>query len=367
MVGVLKNKSHGRVCQTAKAFLKATFGPYKLLSLLKDKAIIMCWVKSRFQKHMRSKNTFVSQFTKQWSQFISQKISSEYEKGKTSRTAKIFVSTPSWYIKQMAEREFDRALERLNFSGRPFPKRVNWIDHEFDNVKKRRLPIAVERLNLSEGTPSMLDRSPEAKHTIDSNQLPGDKLFTLMQMTASSLVKSKKIKKSADSSKKSMKKKQPKKKVQSKMLSSKTFTFRPLAKNSPSVMDPNSEMAEKPIVSPKKVSSPPEKESPRNSRASVSPKKKKLALSFAHLQQCFDKILNPRLRLKTVFLAALFLAKVKLSLENKSYNVKLVLSRKLQPKPRRLIKVKCQTDTATFEQYILALGSKMITNSKLSK
>lgn len=318
----------------------------------------MCWVKSRFQKHMLVKQRFVKDFTRQWSDFVGQKISAEYDEGKSSQTAKVFVSTPSWFVKQMAEREFDMALQRKCLNGVILPKRVCWIDQELLRMRSKRKSVILEKLLPSNGSPSNNCDTTNKNASMTSINHQPDRLITLALMTESSKVKSKRIKKKSDKSQKGVKKSMKNPRAYSSIpKASKTFTFKPLPRTTIN-LNKSSEMQEKSIPPAPRTVLSNDQDSPSPLKV-TRPTKKRNRLSLAHLQECFDELLKPRLNLKAIFIAARFIARVQIGIENKAGNVKVIIIRKLSPKPRFKVQTVCRLSQAVLEQYLQAIMSRL--------
>lgn len=317
---------------------------------------------------MAAKKTFIKQFIEQWNSYLGKKISQEYDKGRVSSTAKIFISAPSWVLKQMAEYEFDNAIETKLMGKRTLPKRISWVNEELLNWTNKKLFPTPERSQSPLGDkPSMLNESFKKDVAEQQETREAGNPITLIKLEAIPDLKHtncKKCKRTHDENTAC------KKKVKTETRKTTNGRLaRPLTSNERTGL-----RTERPRTSQKlTVLMPPPsptKFSKRESSILASPRmapRKRATVSFSYLQASIDKLLRPKLKLKTVFIAAWFIVKTQISVELSSGCTLLTLARRLKPKPRQLMKFKCSLSTEVLENLLGMYGARLARLNKNSK
>lgn len=335
---LIKAKSNLKVRKAIGVFFKGMIEPYGLLKRCHFKGIMINSVARRFKKHMATKKKFVKDFIAQWNTMVSGKINAEYSVGRISVTAKIFVAAQSWLLKNLAEHLFDSQVQNRAKGKYQFPVRKTWVSEEIDTLKKKRTATAIPEV----ASPKETGSSPKPTQTSlvpRISNLSAQQLPQLTEEAAEHLKACKKCKRSHEQGEKCVKTAKKKLKI-----------LRP-----PSA---NASPGKKRLT----LRSPPKSTNTLESRQSLSsPIKKKTMLTLQWIASGMENMLRPKIKLKTIFMIGLVLARIKICVENRHYPERIMyrVIRRLQPKPWNQNKLLCQLKPADFEFYLTVLGSKV--------
>lgn len=325
----------------AGQFLKATIDPTVFLLKCKTKFTVISWAAHRFKKHMVAKRKFTKEFLTQWQAFMNEKIREEIDTGKISQTAKIFVSAQSWLLKNLAEHLFDIQIQKKVLGKFNFPKRNFWVSEEIESYKNKKSFSSTEKATQRE-----VAESPITISAFDSPKKTDfsiKKLATLKEESESHAKKCKKCKRNHQNGEKCEKKKL-------KILRA------PSSKRSP-------EKKNKTVQSFAKTSS-----SLELNQMQSKPLKKKTMITLRWLADGMEKMLTKKkIRLKTLFIAAIVISRITLAIENRYFTPKYRIIRKLQPKPYFQHKLTCNLKRPDFDFYLGLLASRIAKTNQKSK
>lgn len=362
---LVQKSSNNKATKIAAIFLKATMGAPVLLSRFKSKVVLISWTVHRFKKHMAAKKAFVTQFTQQWNTLINEKISAELSVSRISQTAKVYVAAQSWLIKDLAEHLFDSKVQKKSYGRFSFPSRNNWVTEELEAFRhKQSMTNSPDKMSIKEVGDTTASPPISPLKFKRGTMLFGNRIVLegVTNEQDISIHKCKKCKKNHEvGAKCPIKKlkifKPPSKNVKPLSNNVRTLSIRSIkGRDSP----------EKPKITLRSVAKT-SSSLELNQNSPLKSMKKKTFLTLQWLAEDILKMARKKFKLKTVAFAVLAIVRVNLAIENRYFNTKFRIMRKLQPKPYFIQRIVCDLKCEEFTHYLALLGSFVLKQNSKAK